>query len=47
MKDILFPGRKADDADGSDGQIMEDLRDSLAAHRDGCVGMAVNMRGWQ
>ena len=45
VKDILFLGQKSDEADESDRQIIEDLKDTLAAHRDGCVGMAANMIG--
>ena len=39
MKDILFLGQKSDEADESDMQIIEDLKDTLAAQCDGCVGI--------
>ena len=45
VKDILFLGQKSDEADDSDEQIIKDLKDTLTAHRDGCVGMAANMIG--
>lgn len=47
MKDLLFLGRKAEAATKEDRAIAEDLLDTLRAHRDHCVGMAVNMIGEQ
>ena len=45
MKDPIFLGRKSAPATAEDLYLADDLRDTLAAHRDGCVGMAANMIG--
>ena len=45
MKDPLFLGVKSQPAGAEDVQVAQDLLDTLAAHRDGCVGMAANMIG--
>ena len=45
MKDPIFLGRKSRPATAEDLSIVLDLLDTLAAHRDGCVGMAANMIG--
>ena len=45
MHDPLFLGRKSEPATGADLQIARDLLDTLAAHRETCVGMAANMIG--
>ena len=45
MHDPIFLGRKSRDATVEDLPIAQDLLDTLAAHRDGCVGMAANMIG--
>lgn len=45
VRDVLFLGQKSTPASKSDVQIITDLRDTLAAHREGCVGMAANMIG--
>ncbi len=45
MKDPIFLGRKSREATGEDLPIAQDLLDTLAAHKDGCVGMAANMIG--
>jgi peptide deformylase len=45
MKDVLFLGQKSEPATPMDGQVVEDLLDTLKAHEDGCVGMAANMIG--
>ena len=45
MKDPIFLGRKSAPAAAEDLYLADDLRDTLAAHRDGCVGMAANMIG--
>ena len=45
MKDVLFLGQKSEKATEQDRQIFTDLRDTLSAHRDHCVGMAANMIG--
>jgi peptide deformylase len=41
---VLFLGQKSEPATPMDGQVIEDLLDTLKAHEDGCVGMAANMR---
>lgn len=45
MKDLLFLGQKSEEATEQDRQVIADLRDTLAAHRESCVGMAANMIG--
>ena len=45
MKDPLFLGVKSQPATPADVQVGQDLLDTLAAHREGCVGMAANMIG--
>ena len=45
MKDIVFLKRKSAPASKADAEVIRDLKDTLAAHRDGCVGMAANMIG--
>ena len=45
MKDPLFLGIKSFPATQDDLQVAQDLMDTLAAHREGCVGMAANMIG--
>ena len=45
MKDVLFLGQKSEEATERDRQVCVDLRDTLAAHRNHCVGMAANMIG--
>ena len=45
MKDPLFLGVKSQPATPEDVQVGQDLLDTLAAHREGCVGMAANMIG--
>ena len=45
VKDPIFLAQKSAPATVSDLSVAEDLRDTLAAHRDGCVGMAANMIG--
>lgn len=45
MKDPIFLGGKSEPATQADLQVAQDLLDTLAAHRDGCVGMAANMIG--
>ena len=44
-KDPFFLGRKSRPAAAKDLPIVRDLLDTLAAHREGCVGMAANMIG--
>ena len=45
MKDPIFLAQKSAPATVQDLPVAQDLRDTLAAHRDGCVGMAANMIG--
>ena len=47
VKDIMFLGQKSEPATKDDLQTARDLQDTLAAHRDGCVGMAANMIGYK
>ena len=44
-KDPFFLGRKSRQATAEDLPIVRDLLETLAAHREGCVGMAANMIG--
>ena len=43
--DETFLAQKAEPAAADDLGTARDLLDTLAAHRDGCVGMAANMIG--
>ena len=45
VHDPLFLARKAEQATSEDLQTAQDLLDTLAAHRQTCVGMAANMIG--
>ena len=45
MKDVVFLAQKAEPAAAADRSVAEDLLETLAAHKDGCVGMAANMIG--
>ena len=44
-RDQFFLARKSDPATADDLAVAQDLLDTLAAHKDGCVGMAANMIG--
>jgi len=44
-KDVIFLGRKAEPATPDDLPVAQDLLETLAYHKDGCVGMAANMIG--
>ena len=44
-RDQFFLARKAEPATAADLIVGQDLLDTLAAHKDGCVGMAANMIG--
>ena len=44
-KDEAFLAQKAEPATADDLDVAQDLLDTLAAHKDGCVGMAANMIG--
>ena len=45
MKDPIFLAQKSASATELDLPAAQDLRDTLEAHRDGCVGMAANLIG--
>ena len=45
MRDEAFLSQKAKPATQEDLSVAQDLLDTLAAHKDGCVGMAANMIG--
>lgn len=45
MHDPIFLARKAEPATRADLQTAADLLDTLAFHRETCVGMAANMIG--
>ena len=45
IKDPIFLAQKSAPATVMDLPVAQDLRDTLATHRDGCVGMAANMIG--
>ena len=45
MRDEAFLAQRAEPAAPEDLPIAQDLLDTLAAHKDGCVGMAANMIG--
>lgn len=44
-KDVMFLSQKSVPTTPSDASTIRDLRDTLSAHLDGCVGMAANMIG--
>ena len=44
-RDMKFLKKKSLPASPTDAGVIQDLRDTLAAHRKGCVGMAANMIG--
>ena len=45
IKDPIFLAQKSAPAALPDLPVAQDLRDTLTAHREGCVGMAANMIG--
>lgn len=47
VKDMLLLGQKSEPATKDDLYIAKDLRDTLSAHKDRCVGMAANMIGYK
>ncbi|MCR5702838.1 MAG: peptide deformylase [Lachnospiraceae bacterium] len=47
VKDMLLLGQKSEPATKDDLYIAKDLRDTLDAHKDRCVGMAANMIGYK
>lgn len=46
VRDIMILGRKSEPATKMDMQIITDLKDTLAANHERCVGMAANMIGF-
>lgn len=44
-RDQILLGRRSEPATAEDAGAAQDLLDTLAAHREGCVGMAANMIG--
>ena len=47
MRDVLFLGQKSEEATEKDIQVITDLKDTLKANHDRCVGMAANMIGYR
>ena len=47
VKDMFFLGQKSEPSTETDKQVAIDLKDTLAAHRVECVGMAANMIGYK
>ena len=45
VRDVIFLSRRSEPATKEDAGVVADLKDTLAAHRDCCVGMAANMIG--
>lgn len=45
MRDMLFLSQKSLPATKNDTQVINDLRDTLDANKDRCIGMAANMIG--
>ena len=45
VRDTFFLSQKSDPATKQDLSVGQDLRDTLQANRDRCVGMAANMIG--
>ena len=45
VHDPLLLARKSQPASREDMQVVQDLMDTFAAHRETCVGMAANMIG--
>lgn len=46
VKDVVFLAQKSVTATKLDAQIITDLRDTLQANREHCIGMAANMIGF-
>ena len=45
MKDPFFLSQVSEEATKEDLYLAQDLRDTLRAHQEACVGMAANMIG--
>ena len=37
VRDLFFLGQKSEETTRKDGQVIQDLQDTLAAHREGCL----------
>lgn len=46
VKDIFFLQQKSQEATPADRHIGQELRATLQAHKDACVGLAANMIGY-
>lgn len=47
VRDVLFLSQKSETVGKTDLAVAADLRDTLRANRDACVGMAANMIGYR
>jgi peptide deformylase len=47
VRDVFFLGQRSEEATEADKQIMADLKDTLKANHERCVGMAANMIGYR
>ena len=45
VRDPMFLKQKSEPATEADGQVIQDLLDTLKANQEHCVGMAANMLG--
>jgi len=45
VRDVMFLSRKSQEAAAEDLSVAQDLKDTLIAHKEGCVGLAANMIG--
>ena len=45
VRDVMFLSRKSQEATAEDISAAQDLKDTLIAHKEGCVGLAANMIG--
>ena len=45
IRDVIFLARKSAEATKEDVVLAQDLADTLAAHKEGCAGLAANMIG--
>ncbi len=45
VRDVIFLGQRSEEATKADLSVADDLRDTLSANREHCVGMAANMIG--
>ncbi|MCR5251465.1 MAG: peptide deformylase [Lachnospiraceae bacterium] len=47
VRDVFFLGQRSEEATEADRNVIEDLKDTLRAERERCVGMAANMIGYK